>query len=132
MQFPKTLTYSQVTILRIIFVLTAFAAMIILYFLPETYFMTELNDYSHCLHKQILGFDCPGCGLTRATYYFLHLNYQRALVLNPSVVFALPAIIGELSYQIKPTENLRKTRFILYICFCISLLILYLTRIFNH
>lgn len=132
MQFSKTLTYSQVPIRRIIFVLTAFATIIILYFLPETYFITRLNDYSYCLHKQIFGFDCPGCGLTRAIYHFLHLNYQRALILNPSVVFALPAIISELSYQIKPTEYLRKTRFILYICFCISLLILYLTRIFNH
>jgi hypothetical protein len=132
MQFAKTITNLQVTFRRKVFVLTVFAAIIILYFLPETLFMTGLNEYSYCLHKQIFGFNCPGCGLTRATYYFLHLEYQKAFSLNPSVVFAFPTIVSELSYQIKQNERLRKIRFILYLLFCNSLLILYLIRIFNH
>jgi hypothetical protein len=106
--------------------------MIIFYFLPERFFATSLKDYSYCLHKQIFGVGCPGCGMMRATYYFLHMNYKKALGLNANVVFVFPIIIGEISYQVKRIELLRKLNYVIYICFCISLLTLYLTRIFNH
>ena len=131
-QLVKIIIESHTTIKRYVFVLTIITAIIILYNLPETLFKSELNEYSYCIHKQIFGINCPGCGLTRAIFYFIHFDYKKAILLNPTVVFAMLTIIGELLYQLKQNERLRKIRFILYQLFCISLLTLYLTVIFNH
>lgn len=107
-------------------------ALLILYFLPESHFSSNLNEYSYCLHKQLTGIDCPGCGFTRATWYFLHLEFKNAIKLNWGVVFLYPILLAEIAFQIIPVEWVRKTRFVVYICFCISLLLLYLFRIFNY
>jgi hypothetical protein len=123
---------SQKAIKRYFFVLTIITAIIILYYMPETLFKSDLNEYSYCIHKQIFGINCPGCGLTRAIFYFIHFEYKKAILLNPTVVIAILTITGELLYQLKQNERLRKIRFILYLSFCISLLTHYLTLIFNH
>lgn len=114
------------------FMIATIGAMTIFYFLPEKYFSTNLNDYSYCIHKQLIGIDCPGCGFIRATYYFIHMDYIKAIRLNASVIFVFPIVIGEILYQLNPNLILRKIKFVTYVCFCISLLILYLTRIFNN
>ncbi|WP_374166933.1 DUF2752 domain-containing protein [Arcticibacter sp. MXS-1] len=102
------------------------------YFLPERFFTTGLSENSYCLHKQLLGFNCPGCGFTRATFFLLHAQYSKALSLNPTVVFLLPILATEI--LVVPIHGLwlKKARYVLYLIFCISLLILYLIRIINH
>lgn len=107
-------------------------ALLVLYFLPESHFSSNLNEHSYCLHKQLTGIDCPGCGFTRATYYFLHLEFKSALKLNCCVVFLYPILLAEIAVQIMPAAWVRKARLVIYLCFCISLLLLYLFRIFNH
>jgi hypothetical protein len=101
------------------------------YFLPANLFMTGLGDYSYCLHKQILGFGCPGCGLTRATYYLLHGNFTKAIELNFAVIFVIPISVSEIIFNLKTTNSLKRFKYLLYIIFCFSLFTLYLTRILN-
>ncbi len=103
--------------------------LILLFFLPENLFVSNI---SQCLHKQLFGFDCPGCGLTRAIYYLIHLEYRRALNFNVTVVFVLPLMIGETLYRLCPIELIKKARYFLYLTFSFSLLVLYCIRIYHH
>jgi hypothetical protein len=128
-QFGQNTSNLKMTIRRYTTTFSVLLALTILYFLPEEYFNSGLNDFSYCMHKQLLGFGCPGCGLTRATYYLIHLKPLFALELNASVVFVIPTIFGELLYQLLNTEWSRNFRFIVYFIFCLSLFSVYLIRI---
>lgn len=48
---------------------------------------------STCLIKLTTGFDCPGCGGTRAFYYALHGNIPAAARHHAIFVFALPFLV---------------------------------------
>ena len=48
-----------------------------------------------CFFKKATGFDCPGCGMTRATYATLHGRIFDAFKFNPVGMVVLPlALIG--------------------------------------
>ena len=62
---------------------------ILLYFIP----MEWLNKQpSICLFKNIFGFDCYGCGITRAIISGVQLNLQSALEYNHMVAIVLPLL----------------------------------------
>ena len=46
-----------------------------------------------CLTKQLLGFDCPGCGLQRALVYFFKGNFAEAFFMYPAIYALLPLAI---------------------------------------
>ena len=46
-----------------------------------------------CPSKLLYQIPCPGCGITRATLKFFHLNIVDALALNPNVIFSILFII---------------------------------------
>ncbi len=48
---------------------------------------------STCLVKMLTGFDCPGCGGTRAFYYLLTANLPEAARHHAVAVFAAPFIV---------------------------------------
>jgi hypothetical protein len=43
-----------------------------------------------CLLKLTTGFDCPGCGGTRAFWYLIHGNLPQAARNHAALVFAVP------------------------------------------
>lgn len=45
-----------------------------------------------CPFKEVLGWDCPGCGGTRMAVEILHLNFYQAFRYNPFVFITLPLI----------------------------------------
>ncbi len=48
-----------------------------------------------CVFKKATGLDCPGCGMTRATYAALHGNIRTAFAFNPVGMVLLPlAMVG--------------------------------------
>lgn len=52
-----------------------------------------------CPFRLVTGFQCPGCGSTRAGHHLLHLDLIGAFKLNPLIVLTLPFIIyGLLGY----------------------------------
>jgi len=120
------------TSLKYLSVLVAVIGLTTLYFLPTDLFASNLEDNSYCIHHQLFGFGCPGCGLTRATYYFLHQNYSKALELNMAVVFVFPALASDVLYKFKQQQTFRKIRFTFFLLFCLSLLIVYITRFVHH
>jgi hypothetical protein len=46
-----------------------------------------------CIVKATTGFDCPGCGGTRAFYYLLHGNLPEAARHHALAVFAAPFLV---------------------------------------
>jgi hypothetical protein len=56
---------------------------------------TATDPYSAptCLLKLTTGFDCPGCGGTRAFWYLLHGNLPQAARNHAMFVFAVPFLL---------------------------------------
>jgi hypothetical protein len=46
-----------------------------------------------CVMKMLTGFDCPGCGGTRAAWYLLHGNVAAAARHHAMLVFATPFLL---------------------------------------
>lgn len=51
------------------------------------------NDMPSCLVRLTTGFDCPGCGGTRAAWYLLHGDVAAAAQHHMMFVFAVPFLI---------------------------------------
>ena len=49
--------------------------------------------FPKCPFRLVTGFQCPGCGSTRAFYQLLHLHPLAAFKLNPLMVLTMPFII---------------------------------------
>jgi len=67
---------------------------------------------SFCIFKNLFGFECLGCGLTRAFSELLHGNLARAIRFNPLVIIAFPTVTTILVHDIlrltvrrKPPRN---------------------------
>lgn len=50
-------------------------------------------DLGACAFKMVTGFDCPGCGGTRALWYVLHGNLPEAARYHAIAVFAAPFLV---------------------------------------
>jgi len=53
-----------------------------------------------CAFKKVTGLDCPGCGMTRATYAALHGNLGAAFHFNPVGMVPLPLALLALSLEV--------------------------------
>lgn len=53
-----------------------------------------------CLFHRLTGFDCPGCGMTRATHAALHGRLGEAIRFNPLGVIVLPVVLVISAVQI--------------------------------
>jgi hypothetical protein len=50
------------------------------------------NFFPKCIFKAVSGYDCVGCGLTRALHALAHGDVLRALEMNPLIVLMVPLI----------------------------------------
>ncbi len=44
-----------------------------------------------CVFHKVTGYECAGCGMTRATHHLLHAEWQRAWFFNPLSFAILPS-----------------------------------------
>ena len=51
------------------------------------------DPFGGCLVKALTGFDCPGCGGTRAFWYLMHGNLPEAARHHLFAVFAAPFVV---------------------------------------
>lgn len=52
------------------------------------------SGHTLCLFKLTTGWDCPGCGMTRAVWSALHGDLRAAVRYNRMVVLVLPVLCG--------------------------------------
>ncbi len=105
------------------------AGLLIVYFLPTDFLFH--NPTSYCIHKNLLHFDCPGCGMTRAINCLLHGQFTQAIMFNISVIpFSILLTQHYLSYII-PLKLNETTRRIAYWFFAITLLTNYIIKIIS-
>lgn len=50
------------------------------------------TDHTICLLKNIMGLNCPGCGMTRALSSVFHANLAGAFYHNKSVIVVFPLL----------------------------------------
>lgn len=89
------------------------AKLVGLFFVPVLLSLIPLdmveNGDTLCLYKNLTGGDCYGCGITRACFNFLHLNFEKALDFNKGVIVVFPlmvyAWISQIVGQITKLKN---------------------------
>ena len=67
----------------------------VLYFVP-------LSLFPKCPLRELTGWNCPGCGATRAAHELVHGHIRAALHLNALFVLAIP---GALDLAVEPTHD---------------------------
>jgi len=73
------------------------AAVVVFFFDPAQY-----GFYPICLFHSLTGWNCPGCGATRAVFQLLHGHLQQAFRDNALVIAGLAAVpIGVLWHLIQ-------------------------------
>ncbi|MFH2094102.1 MAG: DUF2752 domain-containing protein [Bacteroidota bacterium] len=91
-------------------------------------FLTDEGN-SFCIHKSLLGFECPLCGLTRAAYSLFHFRIWDAISHNIAVVPLVLFVLNEIAALCTAYHNNLKVRKILLILLVSMLAGLYLYRI---
>jgi hypothetical protein len=59
-----------------------------------TFSPTEHRFYPICIFHALTGWQCPGCGGTRALYHLLHLHVGQALEYNALVTLLAPLALA--------------------------------------
>jgi len=98
--------------------------------LDYSFFSNRQDGISQCIHVKVLGFECPGCGFTRAVYNLFAMHIQRAIYFNPAVVLLPPVIIIEIGHRIFQSEHITRLRLLIYMLFLTALFFVYLLRIY--
>jgi len=99
-----------------------------LFFIPDSFFS---QSPILCLHRQLFGFDCPGCGMTRALHSLLHLRFSTAFQFNFAVFTLLPVLTLEIFLGLNFTDRLYSIRPIFYFLLCVTLTINYVLHLIN-
>lgn len=68
--------------------LCGLAVLAVLYVYPP-----ENLGYDLCPARRLMGVQCAGCGVTRATRALLHGEFRTAFQLNPLYMFFLPFLL---------------------------------------
>ena len=78
------------TRIRKIFFLVFIILLILFSFFTFFYLFDKCNIGIPCIIKKTTGFECPGCGTTRAINSLIHLNINEALKYNALIFVTLP------------------------------------------
>jgi len=85
-----------------------------------------------CIHKYLLGFECPLCGMTRAVYQFSHFKFISAVNYNFVVIFLPLYLVFDIGTIFNPQGWMTIVRKSILILIIVSLVLLYAYRIVNY
>ena len=119
------MTTQKISLLLLCFIL------FLIYQIPSESMVQKEETTTTCLHKGILGFGCPGCGMTRAIHSFLHFNFKEAAHFNFAIFGLFPLLIFQSLYQISGNEKFKKIQKGSLIIFCLLLSSQYILRIIS-
>lgn len=84
---------------------------------------------SLCIHKNILGIDCPLCGMTRATHDLAHFQFMSAFHYNPAIFLLLAFIISDLIVTFVKKKIFKEIQKAMFVVLIAGLVVLYILRI---
>lgn len=106
------------------------SGLVVIFFIPSEYLLQ--NHTSYCIHKYLLKFDCPGCGMTRALNQLLHGEFRQALIFNLGIIPLTTFIIQQyFSYFLTEQKNESFRKFSIKFL-TLSLSIIYIHRIIQY
>lgn len=73
------------------------ALLLILTVIPYSW----LDSYFPCVFKDIVGIECPGCGLLRSWAHLLHLDWHKSFALYPLGPLILLGVLGYLLDELR-------------------------------
>ena len=79
-------------------------------FLVTAFINPEKTKLLTCQFKNLTGYSCPTCGLTRSFHAFSHLNFQESFrfhLLGPVIYVALLFILIKLSLEVTARKEIR-------------------------
>ena len=101
---------------------------LLLIFVPERMIF---QDHSYCIFKNMTGIQCPLCGMTRAIYLILRLEFISAFVFNP-LAFMLPfLLLVEIIHDTRRSPLVARIRKIAWIAAIVGILALFALRLFD-
>lgn len=112
---------------RLIIYLIILIILVILYFVPDK-LLYESRD-SLCLHKIILGIECPLCGMTRAAHELMHLRFLSAFQYNFTIYLLSLFLIFDFIDFLLPGKIFRLIRKIVLISLLSGFGIIYILRL---
>jgi len=81
---------------------------LVLLCLPADFFDHSTREL--CLSKICFNRECIGCGITRATMHFIHLEFKEAWHYNKLVVLVIPFLAYLWFGEIKRSLNILKKK----------------------
>ncbi|RNC90302.1 MAG: DUF2752 domain-containing protein [Allomuricauda sp.] len=88
-----------------------------------------LQDYMiPCATKQILGFDCPGCGLQRSALLLLKGDFIGAFYMHPAIYPITLALLFVLFEFFVKTKYNMKIRMYILISIGLTMIVNYLVK----
>src|ERR1051325_7439110 len=80
----------QLALAAVVWLGLAAGAVFLFFFNPSS---PSNQFFPQCPFRLVTGWQCPGCGSTRAFYQLLHLHPVAAFKLNPLIMLTLPFIV---------------------------------------
>jgi hypothetical protein len=90
------------------------------------------DGVSLCVFKRLTHINCPLCGMTRASFEILHVNFPAAVNLNPISIFLPIILLVEILFDYYHLRFIIIVRRVIYILFFAGLLVLFGIRIFQY
>lgn len=102
-------------------------ATLVFWFLPEKTMLSEGG--LRCMHLQILGFECPLCGMTRAAYFMVHLEPCKAMGYNFNALLLLLLICCDAFYDVSGLNWVKRSRQVVFTLLMLGFILIYGIRI---
>ena len=113
--------------LKLFFLVISVLLLVLFYYIPYEKMNVPLEE-NDCLYFNLIHKPCPGCGMTRGSYFLLHFDIKKAINYNPNVLFIPLILLSELICFLYKLD--RNKLFPIYLIFTVSLFLIYLYRTF--
>lgn len=111
---------------RLITYLILVIILVVIYVIPDR-ILFDSKD-SLCLHKMILGIECPLCGMTRAAHELMHFRFLSAFQYNFTIYLLSFFIVIDFFDYLFPGKKLRTIRKLAIILLLAGFGIIYILR----
>jgi hypothetical protein len=106
------------------------SGMLLLAFIPER--LVFQDQIPVCIFRHFTGIKCPFCGMTRACFNIMHLQFLSALRYNPVSMMLPIMLVTEVAYDLFPSTRSGKFRRVVIILFVAGLAVLFVVRILQY